>query len=86
MTDRDYDALEAVEASDNYWQRRVESCHDVIRGLLKFRWKSLHYDKLACLSCGAAASIDYDTGKISRVDTCSPSCPWRRAEEVLAGD
>ncbi len=59
---------------------------EILRILVKrFRWRNQGYDKLVCPSCGALASWD-DELKIRRVDQCSPSCPWRRAEEAAGVD
>lgn len=56
---------------------------EILQILVKrFRWRNQGYDKLVCPSCGALASWDADGGSIRRVDQCSPSCPWRRAEEA----
>lgn len=53
--------------------------------LLRFRWtnKNTYADLMRCSSCGALASYDYEAGKLTRLDQCSPSCPWRLAEEAL---
>lgn len=51
--------------------------------LLRFRWTRPLYDRLTCTSCGAEAWCDDDTGKVRRREPCSPTCPWRQAEELL---
>jgi hypothetical protein len=56
---------------------------EILRILVKrFRWRNQGYDRLICPSCGALARWDDESGQISRTDQCSPSCPWRRAEEA----
>lgn len=51
----------------------------------RFRWRHQGYDKLVCPSCGALATCDDEDSTIRRIDKCSPSCPWRRAEEAVQG-
>lgn len=65
---------------------RIHTIESILETLLKrFRWngKDMYADQLKCTSCGALASLDYETGKLTRLETCSPSCPWRLAEEAL---
>lgn len=55
---------------------------EIVRKLLKFRYKHHGYGRLTCESCGAEASVDYDPYKITR-EPCSRSCPWHLAETWL---
>lgn len=57
--------------------------YDIVRALLdRFRWKHHGYERLTCTSCGAEATEH--EGTIRRREPCSPTCPWRRAEEWVA--
>jgi hypothetical protein len=54
---------------------------DILKALMKFRWKYMGYEALACISCGAIASEH--EGKIRNIDKCSLHCPWYKAEVYL---
>lgn len=59
---------------------------EALRVLVKrddLRWKHRGYDQYGCSSCGAAARPN-DFGVMLRKEACSPSCPWRQAEEAIA--
>jgi hypothetical protein len=60
------------------------TCHALLSALVeRHRWTRHGYGRLTCPSCGALASVDDETGRVRRSDQCSPSCPWRMAEEWL---
>lgn len=50
------------------------------------RWRHLGYGRANCTSCGAQRDIDYGDNNQKMRETrekCSPSCPWRLAEEAV---
>lgn len=55
---------------------------EVIRRVLKFRYKDHGYGKLTCRSCGAQAEVSYDPYKVTR-EPCSKTCPWHKLEEMI---
>ncbi len=55
---------------------------EIIKKVLKFRYKHHGYGSLTCTSCGARASVDYDPYKITR-EPCSRNCPWQQLEDLI---
>lgn len=67
------------------------TCREALAKLLTrdLRWKSHGYGKYTCGSCGSLMCVDYgdqDQPTTERREPCSPSCPWRQAEEALASN
>lgn len=57
---------------------------EILSLFMKCRWDYKGYGKLVCHSCGAEASEDHDTGKVTRNTPCSPVCPLALAEAFIS--